>query len=167
MAIEIERKFLLSNDDWRNFIQSSSTLRQAYILYADNRNLRIRIKNDETAKLTVKIGHDGFIRSEYEYDVPLTDANELIAISEGVVIEKTRHLVHWDNHTWEIDEFSGIYTGLITAEVELNATDDLPTIPDWIGEELTSDRRYSNQTLATQDMRAELSLPVVAENTHG
>jgi adenylate cyclase len=159
MAIEIERKFLLRNDDWRNFIQSSSTLRQAYILHADDRNLRIRIKNEDTAKLTIKIGRDGLVRSEYEYDVPLEDALELIEICDGVVLEKTRHLVHWDNHTWEIDEFSGIYSGLITAEVELDATDDLPTIPDWIGEELTSDRRYSNQTLATQDMRAELALP--------
>lgn len=159
MALEIERKFLLRNDKWRNFIQSSSTLRQAYILYADDRNLRIRIKNENQATLTIKIGRDGLVRSEYEYDVPYRDAEELIEASQSIVLEKTRHLVHWDNHTWEIDEFSGIYTGLIIAEVELTATDDLPTIPDWIGEELTGDRRYSNQTLATEDMRAEFALP--------
>ena len=158
MAIEIERKFLLRNDEWRNYIQSSSTLRQGYILYADDRNLRIRIKNDTGAKLTVKIGSSSYVRSEFEYEIALDDAFSMLDQAQGIVIEKTRHLVHWDNHMWEIDEFSGAYLGLITAEVELESTEDEPTIPDWIGEEVTSDRRYSNQTLATEDMRATLGL---------
>lgn len=158
MAIEIERKFLLRNDAWRNYIQSSSTLRQGYILYADDRNLRVRIKDDLGAKLTVKIGSSSFIRSEFEYDIPLDDGFAMLDQSQGIVIEKTRHLVHWDNHMWEIDEFSGAYLGLLTAEVELDSTGDEPTIPDWIGIEVTSDRRYSNQTLATEDMRVVLGL---------
>lgn len=158
MAIEIERKFLLRNDNWRNYIQASNTLRQGYILYADDRNLRVRIKNDSAAKLTIKIGSSSYIRSEFEYDIGLEDAFEMLDQSQGIVIEKTRHLVHWDNHMWEIDEFSGAYLGLITAEVELDAIEDEPTIPDWIGEEVTSDRRYSNQTLATEDMRLALGL---------
>lgn len=156
MAIEIERKFLLRTDEWRNFITSSKTMRQGYILYADGRNLRIRIKGDDEAWLTVKIGSSPLMRSEFEYQIPLEDAFEMLDLAQGIVIEKTRHIVHWDNHLWEIDEFSGAYLGLITAEVELESTEDEPTIPSWIGTEVTNDRRYSNQALATEDMRGDV-----------
>jgi adenylate cyclase len=158
MAVEIERKFLLRTEEWRNYIQASNALQQGYILYGDDRNLRIRIKNGNAARLTIKIGSSSLVRSEYEYDVPLNDAFEMLDQAQGIVIEKTRHLVHWDNHMWEIDEFSGAYLGLITAEVELESTEEVPTMPEWIGEEVTSDRRYSNQTLATEDMRSALGI---------
>lgn len=157
MAFEIERKFLLKSDEWRNYIQSSNTMRQGYIIYSHDRNLRVRIKNDKQAFLTVKIGASGFVRQEFEFEISLDDALDMLDNAHGIVIEKTRHLIHWDSHEWEIDEFSGAYLGLVIAEVELDATDDEPTIPSWIGDEVTNDRRYSNQVLATEDMRHIIS----------
>lgn len=156
MAKEIERKFLVSGDGWKEEVSSSMTFRQGYVVSTENRSVRIRIVNGEDATLTVKIGASSLMRDEYEYSIPITDANEMIGTAIGNVIQKTRHLVEHNNFTWEVDVFEGVYSGLIVAEVELNSVDDAPDFPAWLGREVTGDKRYSNQYLATENLLGEL-----------
>ena len=120
MAIEIEHKFLLANDDWREHIIRSSKYRQGYLSSQATSSIRIRI-SDEHAWLNIKSATIGTHRHEYEYEIPLPDANEIITIlCRKPIIEKTRHFVIDDGNTWEIDEFEGGNRGLIIAEIELS-----------------------------------------------
>ena len=156
MAKEIERKFLVRSDNWRDGAVSASSFRQAYIVAAEDRNLRVRLVNDVQAKLTFKVGDGTLTRDEYEYEIPADDARELLGATVGTIIEKTRHVVPFAGFTWEVDVFEGVYSGLVVAEVELQAESDEPQLPDWIGVEVTGDRRYSNMVLATENLAAEL-----------
>jgi CYTH domain-containing protein len=156
MAQEIERKYLVRNDAWRDDIASSSRFLQAYIAVADDRSVRVRIMDDEKAKLTIKIGTELFSRSEFEYEIPLADAKDMAAGATGIVLDKTRYTVEHQGYVWEVDVYSGIYDGLVVAEVELQSETERPPIPDWIGEDVTGDRRYSNAVMANQDLSREL-----------
>lgn len=156
MAKEIERKFLVRNEDWRRETTSQTPFRQAYIASLDDRSVRVRIKGEDDATLTIKVGASALVRDEYEYSIPVEDAVELLGSAPGVVIEKTRYTVDHAGFVWEVDVFEGIYRGLVVAEVELNNETDQPTLPDWIGAEVTGDRRYSNQYLATEDLSREI-----------
>lgn len=157
MAKEIERKFLVSDDSWRSQVTSRTAFRQGYIASLENRSVRVRIKADTDATLTIKIGASSIVRDEYEYDIPLRDAEELMTTALGIVIEKTRHTVDHEGFVWEIDVFEGLYEGLVVAEVEMNAETDQPSLPAWLGREVTGDPRFSNQNLATEDMSRELT----------
>lgn len=157
MAKEIERKFLVSDDSWRSQVTSRTAFRQGYIASLENRSVRVRIKADKDATLTIKIGASSIVRDEYEYDIPLRDAEELMTTALGIVIEKTRHTVDHEGFVWEIDVFEGLYEGLVVAEVEMNAETDQPSLPAWLGREVTGDPRFSNQNLATEDMSRELT----------
>lgn len=157
MAKEIERKFLVSNESWRSQVTSRTAFRQGYIASLENRSVRVRIKADTDATLTIKIGASSIVRDEYEYDIPLRDAEELMTTALGIVIEKTRHTVDHEGFVWEIDVFEGLYEGLVVAEVEMNAETDQPSLPAWLGREVTGDPRFSNQNLATEDMSRELT----------
>ena len=156
MAKEIERKFLVANDSWLTEITSKTSFRQGYIASMENRSVRIRIMDDRDAKLTIKIGTSSLVRDEYEYIIPIRDAEELMSTALGIVIEKTRYTVDHAGFTWEIDIFGGAYEGLVVAEVEMASLDDRPTLPAWLGKEVTGDRRFSNQVLATEDFSQEL-----------
>ena len=156
MAKEIERKFLVDNDGWRTDITSATAFRQGYIASLEDRSMRIRIMNDSQATLTIKIGASSLVRDEYEYEIPIDDAEELMSTALGIVIEKTRYTVEHLGFTWEIDIFEGLYQGLVVAEVELKSVNDQPELPAWLGTEVTGDRRYSNQILATEDLSKEL-----------
>jgi CYTH domain-containing protein len=156
MAKEIERKFLVKSDGWRSEVSSSSDFLQAYIASGDDRSVRIRIMDGKRAKLTIKIGRELIARDEFEYEIPLADAEEMAQNAIGVVLEKTRHEVEHEGYTWEVDVYAGAYKGLIVAEVEVEDEGALPDIPDWIGREITGDRRYSNLVMATEDMSGEL-----------
>ncbi|AYD02300.1 CYTH domain-containing protein [Neorhizobium sp. NCHU2750] len=156
MAKEIERKYLVRNDGWRSQVSSSSSFLQAYIASGKDRSVRIRIMDEERARLTIKIGRNLFARDEFEYDIPLSDAREMSVQALGVVLEKTRHRVPFGDHVWEVDVYAGTYDGLVVAEVEIADEKDQPAIPDWIGQEITGDRRYSNVTMATEDLSEEL-----------
>lgn len=156
MAKEIERKFLVRNDGWKSGVTSRTRIRQAYITAEADRSVRIRTRNDETAQLTMKFGTGLLTRDEFEYDIPHDDALEMIAFASGNVIEKTRHTVDFEGFTWEIDVFEGAYRGLVIAEVEMASETDDPSLPAWLGQEVTGDKRYSNQALATQRLRPEL-----------
>lgn len=156
MAKEIERKYLVRNENWRALASSSSSFLQAYIASGKDRSVRIRIMDGERAQLTIKIGRDLFARDEFEYDIPLNDAREMSGQALGVVLEKTRYKVPYGNHVWEVDVYAGAYQGVVVAEVEMAHEKEQPAIPDWIGQEITGDRRYSNVTMATEDLSEEL-----------
>jgi adenylate cyclase len=149
MAVEIEHKFLLANNDWRQQISYSVKYKQGYLSSVATSSIRIRISNDQ-AWLNIKSATIGTHRHEYEYEIPFSDAQEIITnLCRKPIIEKTRHIVIDDNNTWEIDEFEGDNSGLIVAEIELLEVGAAFSIPAWLGEEVTSDLRYYNNNLAS------------------
>lgn len=150
MAKEIERKFLVRSDGWRSAVETKSILRQGYIASMDDRSVRVRILDGKSARLTIKIGRSAITRDEFEYDIPIADAKELLQNAIGIVIEKTRHRVPYEGFVWEVDVFAGEHRGLVIAEVEMTAETDNPALPAWLGREVTGDFRYSNQALATE-----------------
>jgi len=147
MGKEIERKFLLKNNDWKSQVVKTHTIQQGYLSTDPERTVRIRIK-DDNGILTIKGKNEGITRLEFEYSIPLKDAKELIKMCGKPLIEKTRNIIVLKNHTWEIDEFSGIHKGLILAEIELKSEDIEFHIPNWIGKEVSHDPRYYNSNLA-------------------
>jgi adenylate cyclase len=148
MAIEIEHKFLLANNDWRDHITRSVKYRQGYLSSQETSSIRIRISEDH-AWLNIKSATIGTHRHEYEYEIPLPDANEIInSLCRKPIIEKIRHFVIDDGNTWEIDEFDGDNKGLIIAEIELSERGQTFSKPRWLGEEVTHDLRYYNNNLA-------------------
>ena len=151
MAQEIERKFLVISDVWLRLAQSSATLRQGYLSSNSKATVRIRTWDDKVARLTLKGAVRGMARAEYEYEVPIEDARDLLVLAEPHVLEKTRHIVPFGGLTWEIDVFGGRHAGLVMAEVELAREDQHVEIPAWIGEEVSDDDRYYNASLSRAD----------------
>ena len=148
MALEIERKFLIANDSWRNFVSVSSDIQQAYFNRDDSYSVRVRIEND-SANINIKSKTIGAKRDEYEYPIPLVDAKEMLSkLPEK--IQKKRHLVSYSKHTWEIDEFYGNNSGLIVAEIELDNQDEEFDRPEWCGNEVTYDSRFYNISLVNR-----------------
>jgi len=146
MAAEIERKFLVTSDAWRDG-QSGVLLQQGYLSRDPDRTVRVRIAG-EAAFLTIKGRSKGLTRSEFEYPLPLDEARELLALCLPPLIEKRRHEVLHGGHVWEIDEFSGDNAGLIVAELELPAEDTAFEAPPWLGREVSDDPRYFNSNLS-------------------
>jgi adenylate cyclase len=146
MPREIERKFLLKNDDWRPQVRESQRMSQGYLASSGRSSVRVRVAG-ERAWLNIKSGGLVASRQEFEYPVPVEDARELLALAEGSLIEKTRHLVEHGGMTWEIDEFHGENSGLVVAELELDREDQPFTRPPWLGAEVTELRRYYNVCL--------------------
>ena len=147
MALEIERKFLVTPGAWQ---QAPGVLyRQGYLNRDKTRTVRVRVAGD-VAFLTIKGVSVGATRAEFEYPIPLPDAQALLALCDGPLIEKTRHVLTYEDTTWEVDVFAGDNAGLVVAEVELTAEDQPFARPDWLGEEVTHDARYFNSNLATQ-----------------
>ncbi|MHB0951532.1 MAG: CYTH domain-containing protein [Allorhizobium sp.] len=155
MAKEIERKFLVANDDWRDLATSKTPMRQAYIVTMNDRSVRVRTRNDASAQVTIKIGQNSLVRDEFEYTIPIAEAEEMISLAVGNVIEKVRYTVEYNGFVWEVDAYEGAYLGLVIAEVELSDENDEPPLPDWVGREVTGDRRYSNQSLATEKLETK------------
>jgi len=147
MPVEIERKFLLANDDWRDEVARSSRIRQGYLGKLDKASVRIRVAGD-SANINVKSATLGMRRMEYEYEIPLGEAEEMLdQLCEQPQVDKTRFIVERGAHVWEIDEFYADNTGLIVAEVELNSETEVFEKPAWLGEEVTEDPRYYNVNL--------------------
>lgn len=146
MAIEIERKFLLATEEWRNQINKQTIIKQGYLNSHPERTTRIRIKG-EKGFFTVKGKSNGNSRLEFEYEIPLSDAEVLLQLCEKPIIEKTRFEIYLDNHTWEIDEFEGENKGLVVAEIELQSEDELFTKPNWLGKEVSDQSKYFNSSL--------------------
>tara|TARA_R110002020_G_scaffold34066_22_gene103677 strand:+ start:7196 stop:7672 length:477 start_codon:yes stop_codon:yes gene_type:complete len=148
MALEIERKFLVDNDAWRGVVETSKAIVQAYVAVDGGTSLRVRIYDDTSARLTVKVGVSEMTRHEYEYSIPLADARAMAETSRGRLIEKTRHLVHVEGFVWEVDVYEGRLAGLVTAEVEMGSESDDPALPPWLGREVTGDPAWTNAMLA-------------------
>ncbi len=146
MALEIERKFKVVGDVWRESVQQSMPLRQGYLSTKPEATVRVRLKNGMST-LTIKSKTKGISRSEFEYDIPSSEATQLLQLCEDPLIEKVRHLVTIGQHTWEIDEFIGDNQGLIIAEIELSSEDESFEKPVWLGPEVSDDARYYNSSL--------------------
>jgi adenylate cyclase len=146
MAIEIERKYLVNGEEWRE-LALPVQYAQGYLVADEIRTVRVRIAGD-SGFLTIKGKSGGMSRQEFEYPIPLDDARELLLLSKIPVIEKKRTRIEWGGKIWEVDEFEGKNKGLIMAEIELNSEDENFTIPPWIGKEVTGDLRYFNSYLS-------------------
>ena len=150
MGTEIERKYTLKNDDWRKEIIRSERMVQGYLAGNERTSVRIRVTG-EKANLNIKSATLGIFRQEYEYDLPLADAEKMLDdLCEKPVIDKIRHYISHDGKTWEIDEFSGENEGLIVAEVELESENETFNLPAWVKEEVSHDPRYYNVILVKQ-----------------
>jgi adenylate cyclase len=148
MPIEIERKFLLLNDDWRAEASRSIAMRQGYLSEGGGRaSMRVRVEG-ALGKLNIKAAVAGAARAEFEYDIPLSEAEEMLATLCGGLILKRRHYVDRDGLTWEIDLFEGANAGLVVAEVELSSVDQEFPRPIWLGLEVTAEQRYYNHALS-------------------
>ena len=147
MPKEIERKFLVKGNLWRE-LGSAKFYQQGYIKTLNKSTVRVRIIGDK-GYITLKGKTTGMTRSEYEYEIPLIEAQEILQeLCDFPQISKNRYLIEIDDLLWEVDEFLGENAGLIVAEVELKDEQDPIKLPDWIGEEVTSDERYYNSNLA-------------------
>ena len=148
MAQEIERKFLVKDSSFKELAFSSSRIAQGYICSSRGRTVRVRIR-DEKGYLTIKgpAGENGLSRYEWEKEIPLDEAQELMKLCEPGMIDKTRYLVQSGNHVFEVDEFYGENEGLVVAEVELSSENESFEKPDFIGEEVTGIAKYYNSFL--------------------
>jgi len=156
MAIEIERKFLVRGDGWRQ--AKPRYLAQGYLNRDKHRTVRVRI-GDDAGFLTIKGITAGASRREYEYPIPRDDAKELLALCDGHVVEKFRHVVDVEGSRWEVDEFLGDNNGLVLAEIELASEDQQFSRPAWLGPEVTEDPRYFNSNLAESPWCKWVSAP--------
>lgn len=149
MGTEIERKFLVNGDAWRQGAEGE-LLRQGYLSNDPTCTVRVRIVG-KRAFLTIKGQGRGLVRPEFEYPIPVTDAESLLGtLCRGPLLEKTRFKVQVDAHVWEVDEFHGANQGLIVAEIELGAEDEAFTKPAWVGQEVSDDPRYLNARLVSE-----------------
>ncbi|SFU78278.1 CYTH domain-containing protein [Pseudoduganella namucuonensis] len=149
MGVEIERKFLVVNDDWMR-LGEPVLLRQGYLSSHAQRVVRVRIEGDG-AVMTIKGKNVGASRGEWEYPIPMADAQEFLGkLCEQPIIEKYRRRIPYAGFVWEVDEFLGVNAGLVVAEIELPSEDQPFDKPDWVGEEVTADVRYLNSNLIKQ-----------------
>ncbi|MEI8116110.1 MAG: CYTH domain-containing protein [Flavobacteriia bacterium] len=144
--LEIERKYLLESMEWKyENILSVTKIKQGYLFEDQGKSVRIRIRADK-AFLTIKMGQ-GITRNEFEYMIPVSDAEEMIEKAALRCLEKDRYVIHYKGNEWEIDVFKGKYEGLVLAEIELADENDEIEFPSWIGQEVTNDPAYLNVNL--------------------
>jgi CYTH domain-containing protein len=145
MPVEIERKFLVLRELWQP-TDGGTPFRQGYL--SRERGLTVRVRRaGERGYITIKGPPSGLARPEFEYEIPSKDADELLGMCPGPLIDKRRHLLEHQGHTWEVDEFLGDNAGLLVAEIELDRADETFARPAWAGEEVTHDPRYLNANL--------------------
>ncbi len=154
MAIEIERKFLVTGNGWKPHVTKRKVLRQAYLARQGKTSIRVRIVDDITGTITVKSRGARTSRAEFEYPIPVDDALSLLEFRDGHLLSKVRHEVPGDGGLiWEIDVFSGDNAGLVIAEVELAHEKQHVSLPPWVGREITHEERYYNSHLAHRPYR--------------
>jgi adenylate cyclase len=151
---EIERKFIVANDGWRVGADGGRDFRQSYLAETDHAAIRVRIINGREAVITIKSAEPGLSRSEFEYPVPLADAEALAKLRQGSELSKTRFRAPYAGRTWEIDVYSGENAGLVLAEIELENDTASVKLPSWLGREVTGDRRYYAASLSRHPYRA-------------
>jgi CYTH domain-containing protein len=153
MPVEIERKFLVKNDAWRCQVTHSERLRDGLIARDDDLKVRVRCYGNRTT-LCVKSGRQGIVREEFEYDIPPDHAAAIFAHCAGRILEKTRHYVPGESGVWEVDVYHDILEGVVIAEIELARENVVVHLPDWVGEEITGDPRYSKSNMLAERRRA-------------
>lgn len=148
MALEIERKFLVTDDSYKAMAFRCDHIAQGYLCREGGNSARVRVRGDK-GYLTIKgpSMDGGLSRFEWEKEIPESEAWELLKLCHGGIIDKTRHLVKCGNHTFEVDEFHGDNDGLVVAEVELESADETFERPPFLGKEVTGDKRYYNSSL--------------------
>lgn len=151
MGKEIERKFLVKEERWRPK-EEGVRIAQGYLSTVPERTVRVRIKG-RRGYLTVKGKNEGISRKEFEYEIPLEDAEELLKLSESSILEKRRYRETVEGHIWEVDVFFGENEGLFLAEIELQYENESFKKPEWLGEEVSEDSRYYNSNLSRQPYR--------------
>ena len=169
MGTEIERKFLVTGDAWREGARDAQRFRQGYLPGIETASVRVRVSGDR-AWLNIKSATLVVSRLEFEYPIPLADAEEILdALCERPLIEKTRHHVPHAGHLWEVDVFEGDNAGLVVAELELASPDESFERPPWVGAEVSHDRRYYNVSLVRHPYRewAEGSPAAAASGLEG
>jgi len=163
VSFEIERKFLVRGDHWRQSVTGQAHIRQAYLASGAKSSIRIRIKGNSVATLTIKSRPVDLRRLELEYPIPVLEAEALMQLRQGSIIEKERYIVPCGALAWEIDIFSGENLGLVIAEIELRDEHQNVELPSWIGMEVTGQQPYYNSTLVQRPYcswpRAETPLP--------
>ena len=154
MPMEIERKFLVTSDAWRAHARDALGFRQGYLPGLETASVRVRVSGDR-AWLNIKSATLAVTRREYEYEIPLADAQDMLEVlCERPLIEKTRHHVPHGGHLWEVDVFEGDNAGLVVAELELGSPEEAFERPPWLGEEVSHDPRYYNVSLIRHPFRA-------------
>lgn len=148
MGFEIERKFLICSDDWRATVSGHWTIRQAYLDATGQASIRVRVRDNRIATLTIKSRPSALRRMELEYQIPVLEAEALLSLRQGIVIEKTRYLIPYGQLTWEVDAFAGENQGLLIAEIELPDESYPIERPAWTGTEITGNAQYYNSSLA-------------------
>src|SRR5262249_11794855 len=148
MPFEIERKFLVRGDVWRSSATKRYHIRQAYLASQGKASIRVRIRDSDGAALTIKSRTPKRRRLELEYPIPVLEAEALIALRQGSVIEKDRYIVPHLGNRWEVDVFAGAHTGLALAAIELRDEDERVVLPSWAGPEVTGQAPYYNGSLA-------------------
>lgn len=148
MAYEIEHKYLVINDSYKEMATGKIDIRQGYLNRDPDRTVRVRTMG-ENGFLTVKSRNHGAKRLEFEYEIPGEDAREILKLAEPGIVEKTRYLVPFEGAIWEVDEFHGSLAGVVVAEVELPDCDCCYSKPPFIGEDITGNPRYYNSVLSS------------------
>ena len=152
MAKEIERKFLVRGDGWRG-AREAVECRQGYLCRGPEVAVRVRVMAG-VGTITIKAAATGLTRDEFEYGIPLADAEYMLdSLCAGRIVEKVRHYVEYEGLTWEVDEFLGENEGLVVAEVELESESQSVALPPWVGLEVSSDPRYLNSELCVKPYR--------------
>jgi CYTH domain-containing protein len=146
MGIEIERKFLVASDEWRGDVVEVRDLRDGLIARLGGRKVRVRLTHGR-ASLAVKGPRENLARPEFEYEIPADDAEAILRMCDGLIIEKTRHCVRHAGHVWHVDVHHGVLAGLILAEIELRAPDEPFALPRWVGREVTEDPAFRKGAL--------------------
>lgn len=147
MAIEIERKFLLKNASWKEYADEGTAYTQGYLITSQQASVRVRIQGQK-AYLNIKSATIDITRQEYEYEIPLNEATEMLEnLCQKPLINKIRYRVRNEPHVWEIDVFADDNSGLIVAEIELSAVNEYFEKPDWLGLEVSDDAAYYNVNL--------------------
>ena len=150
MSLEIERKFLVANDGWKSSVTQSIRIRDGLIANNNGHKARVRIAGDG-ATIALKSRRRGLVRTEFEYAIPNSDAEEIFrTICDGEVLDKTRHFVPHAGMTWFVDAYEGILSEVVLAEIELTQADQVFELPDWIGEEVTGDPIYRKINMRAQ-----------------
>jgi adenylate cyclase len=158
MTLEIERKFLVANHGWKNSVIRSVRIRDGLIANSKGNKARVRIAND-VATITLKSRKRGLVRTEFEYVIPYSDAEDMLrTMCDENVLDKVRHLVSCADAIWQVDVYEGLLEGVVVAEIELTDRDQKLTLPDWIEAEVTADPRYRKVNMVAARLAKPKSL---------